>query len=231
MFTNRLLCLGASAGALSLRGSGCRNLALPGVYEQASTLFPASYPTSLLQNLTHTSSPSRSCHSALNAGVAPEETVEIPSHVTRGLFGADIGGVTKAHPKKGAATEERRREMPQRADALRVAPIFGSRYVAKLARSTAATLCARLLAIFRKLTATWHTRVFQHSPMRLSKHPRMPDGCQFLGDRQEPNAEQRRRRSPPRNPGEARAEDRRPPEGANSLTCVGISPVSRKVTA
>ena len=55
MFTNRLLCLGASAGALSLRGSGCRNLALPGVYEQASTLFPASYPTSLLQNLTHTS--------------------------------------------------------------------------------------------------------------------------------------------------------------------------------
>ena len=39
----------------SLRGSGCRNLALPGVYEQASTLFPANYPTSLLQNLTHTS--------------------------------------------------------------------------------------------------------------------------------------------------------------------------------
>jgi hypothetical protein len=57
LFTNRLLCLGASAGALSLRGSGCRNLALPGVYEQASTLFPASYPTSLLQNLTHTSHP------------------------------------------------------------------------------------------------------------------------------------------------------------------------------
>jgi hypothetical protein len=36
LFTNRLLWLGASAGALSLRGSGCRNLALPGVYEQAS---------------------------------------------------------------------------------------------------------------------------------------------------------------------------------------------------
>jgi hypothetical protein len=53
--------------------------------------------------------------------------------------------------------------MPQRAHALRVAPIFGPRYVAKLARSTAATLCARLLAIFRKLTATWHTRVFQQS--------------------------------------------------------------------
>jgi hypothetical protein len=30
-----LLWLGASAGALSLPGSGCRNLALPGVYEQA----------------------------------------------------------------------------------------------------------------------------------------------------------------------------------------------------
>ena len=64
--------------------------------------------------------------------------------------------------------------MPQRAHALRVAPIFGPRYVAKLARSTAALwgdggptphqVCARLLAIFRKLTATWHTRVFQQSP-------------------------------------------------------------------
>jgi len=38
-----LLWLGASAGALPLRGSGCRNLALPGVYEQASTLFLNSY--------------------------------------------------------------------------------------------------------------------------------------------------------------------------------------------
>jgi hypothetical protein len=54
LFTNRLLWLGASAGALSLRGSGCRNLALPGVYEQASTLFPTNYPTALLLNLTHT---------------------------------------------------------------------------------------------------------------------------------------------------------------------------------
>jgi len=35
LFTNRLLWLGASAGAVALRGSGCRNLALPGVYEQA----------------------------------------------------------------------------------------------------------------------------------------------------------------------------------------------------
>ena len=42
--------------------------------------------------------------------------------------------------------------MPQRAHALRVAPIFGPRYVAKLVRSTAATACAWLLAIFRKLT-------------------------------------------------------------------------------
>ena len=29
LFTNRLLWLSASAGAVSLRGSGCRNLALP----------------------------------------------------------------------------------------------------------------------------------------------------------------------------------------------------------
>jgi hypothetical protein len=43
LFTNRLLWLGASAGALPLRGSGCRNLALPGVYQQASTLFLNSY--------------------------------------------------------------------------------------------------------------------------------------------------------------------------------------------
>jgi hypothetical protein len=48
--------LGASAELCPCRGSGCRNLALPGVYEQAaSTLFPALYPTSLLLNLTHTS--------------------------------------------------------------------------------------------------------------------------------------------------------------------------------
>jgi hypothetical protein len=53
--------------------------------------------------------------------------------------------------------------MPQRANALRVAPIFGPRYVAKLVRSAAATACAWLLAIFRKLTATWHTWVFQQS--------------------------------------------------------------------
>ena len=65
---------------------------------------------------------------------------------------------------EGAVTEERRREMPQRAHALWVAPIFGPRYVAKLVRSTAATTCAWLLAIFRKLTATWHTGVFQQSP-------------------------------------------------------------------
>jgi hypothetical protein len=37
--TNRLLWLGASAGALPLRGSGCRNLALPGVCEQALPTF------------------------------------------------------------------------------------------------------------------------------------------------------------------------------------------------
>ena len=66
MFTNRLLWLGASAGALSLRGSGCRNLALPGVYEQASTLFPALYPTSLLLNLTYTSGRGIECARSAN---------------------------------------------------------------------------------------------------------------------------------------------------------------------
>jgi hypothetical protein len=55
--------------------------------------------------------------------------------------------------------------------ALRVAPIFGPRYVAMLLRSTAALWGDRdptphqagawLLAIFQKLTATWHSRVFQ----------------------------------------------------------------------
>ena len=30
-----------------------------------------------------------------------QETVEIPTHVTRELFGADIGGATKEHPSKG----------------------------------------------------------------------------------------------------------------------------------
>jgi len=64
--------------------------------------------------------------------------------------------------------------MPQRIRALRVAPLFGPRGVAKLGRSTAALwgdgdptphqACAWLLAIFRKLTATWHTWVFQQSP-------------------------------------------------------------------
>ena len=34
---------------------------------------------------------------------------------------------------------------------------FRPRGVAKLVRSTAATTCAWLLTIFRKLAATWHT--------------------------------------------------------------------------
>jgi hypothetical protein len=41
LFTNRLLWLSASAGALPFWGSGCRNLALRGVYEQALPLFSA----------------------------------------------------------------------------------------------------------------------------------------------------------------------------------------------
>jgi hypothetical protein len=45
---------------------------------------------------------------------------------------------------------------------------FGPRYVAKLVRSTAATACTWLLAILRKLTATWHTWAFQQSPRRVA---------------------------------------------------------------
>ena len=60
--------------------------------------------------------------------------------------------------------------MPQRVRALWVAPLFGPRGVAKLVRSTAATTCAWLLAIFRKLAATWHTSVFQQSP-KLGSQP------------------------------------------------------------
>ena len=45
--------LEASAGAVPLRGSGCCNLALPGVYEQALTPFPVLILISFLQNLTH----------------------------------------------------------------------------------------------------------------------------------------------------------------------------------
>ena len=70
--------------------------------------------------------------------------------------------------------------MPQRAHALRVAPIFGPRYVAKLVRSTAATTGAWLLAIFRKLTATWHTQVFQQSPRRPgADHRHSLDGTRW----------------------------------------------------
>ena len=52
LFTNRLLWLGASAGALPT-GSGCHNLAMPGVDEQALP-FPSSYLVYFLLNLTHT---------------------------------------------------------------------------------------------------------------------------------------------------------------------------------
>src|SRR6476619_2947874 len=66
--------------------------------------------------------------------------------------------------------------MPQIAHAQRVEPIFAPRY-AELARSATALwgdggptphqVCAWLLAIVRKLTATWHTRGFQQSPRAL----------------------------------------------------------------
>ena len=63
----------------------------------------------------------------------------------------------------------------------KVAPIFGPRYVAKLVRSTPVLwgdgdpaphqAGAWLLAIFGKLTATWHTRVFQQSVRGCSLVP------------------------------------------------------------
>jgi hypothetical protein len=57
----------------------------------------------------------RACHSAarLNAGLAPEETVEIPSHVTRGQFGADIEWRAKEHPKKGLLLRKTPRDAPK----------------------------------------------------------------------------------------------------------------------
>ena len=74
--------------------------------------------------------------------------------------------------------------MPQKAHALRVAPIFGPRRVAELVRSTAALwgdgdptphqACVLLLAIFRKLTATWHTWVSQQFPRAHGTPPLAP---------------------------------------------------------
>jgi hypothetical protein len=46
---------------LPLRGSGCRNLALPGVYEQASTLFLNSYLDFLFAELDAHNIPMLSC--------------------------------------------------------------------------------------------------------------------------------------------------------------------------
>jgi hypothetical protein len=67
-------------------------------------------------------------------------------------------------PRQGPRRLLKTDACPQKARARGVAPIFGSRCVAKLVRSARATACAWLLAIFRKLTATWHTWVFQQSP-------------------------------------------------------------------
>ncbi len=97
-------------------------------------------------------------------------------------------------------TEERSRETPQRVRALRVASIFGPRGVAKLLRSATACgemgtpqphqACAWLLAIFRKLTAPWHTRVSQQSPRQRARQrgrlrralgfPRHSIGCRYI---------------------------------------------------
>jgi hypothetical protein len=51
----------------------------------------------------------------------------------------------------------------------------------KLARSAAATLYARLLAIFRKLMARWHTWVFQQSPRRRTPGLRREEVARLAG--------------------------------------------------
>jgi hypothetical protein len=69
----------------------------------------------------------------------------------------------------------------------KVAPIFGPRYVAKLVRSAAACgemgtpqphqASAWLLAIVRKLTATWHTGGVFNSLLDLNLHALALLGC------------------------------------------------------
>ena len=54
LFTNRLLWLGASARDVSLRVSGCRNLALCAFMNKSHTPLDHSEYDPLLQNLTHT---------------------------------------------------------------------------------------------------------------------------------------------------------------------------------
>jgi hypothetical protein len=57
LFTNRLLWLGASARDVSLRVSGCRNLALCAFMNKSHTPSNHSECRPLLQNLTHTTGP------------------------------------------------------------------------------------------------------------------------------------------------------------------------------
>jgi hypothetical protein len=56
LFTNRLLWLGASAGAVSLRGSGCRNLALWAFVNKPQPLFQL-IADLLLLNFKHITAP------------------------------------------------------------------------------------------------------------------------------------------------------------------------------
>jgi hypothetical protein len=83
LFTNWL---GASAGALSLRGSGYRNLAPPGVCEQALNAFPTPILISFLLNLTDatpTNSPSNSGRHLTNEAYAQWNGGYVPPIIAR----------------------------------------------------------------------------------------------------------------------------------------------------
>ena len=71
----------APAPKLSLRGSGCRNLALPGVYEQALP-FSSSYLVSFLLNLTHTTLPS----AVTSSGGPGAASLVADAHINLNLF-------------------------------------------------------------------------------------------------------------------------------------------------
>jgi len=83
-----LLWLAASAGALCLRGSGCRNLALPGVYEQALPFSQLS-PDLLFAELD--------AHNSLKSGESQEEPVSFLLQRCHRDHGQNGGPVVVTH--------------------------------------------------------------------------------------------------------------------------------------
>ena len=77
-----------------LRGSGCRNLVLPDVYEQALP-FPSSYPTFFLLNLTHTThqNVTNSIHCLLSGEFF------LNTHETKERINADVHSTGNAPPR------------------------------------------------------------------------------------------------------------------------------------